>query len=146
MWKSLGNWMAIEKFTLQVPSDIGVLDQVVSWFDDIQPLNIPIKVWLQCKLAIAEGFTNAVRHAHQGLQGDLVVDLEVLFTDTSLEIRVWDYGLPFDLGGKIASLSSEVDQHSGGGRGLLILQKICDRLDYTRMVDQRNCLLMAKDF
>jgi len=138
--------MATEKFSLQVPSDVGVLNQVVSWFDDIQPPNIPIKVWLQCKLAIAEAFTNVVRHAHGGVEGKLLVDLEVVFTDTCLEIRIWDSGPEFDLAGKISSLSREVDHHSGGGRGLLILHKICDRLEYTREPDQRNCLLMAKDF
>lgn len=138
--------MSTEKFSLQVPSDIGVLDQVMSWFDSIQPSNIPIKVWLQSKLAIAEAFTNAVRHAHRNIEGKLMVDMEVAFTDTSLEIRIWDFGPVFDLASKIASLSSEVDQSSGGGRGLLILHKICDRLEYTRNPDQRNCLLMAKDF
>ena len=138
--------MSTEKFSLQVPSDIGVLDQVMSWFDSIQPSNIPIKVWLQSKLAIAEAFTNAVRHAHRNVEDKLVVDMEVAFTDTSLEIRIWDFGPEFDLTSKIASLSSEVDQSSGGGRGLLILHKICDRLEYTRNPDQRNCLLMAKDF
>jgi len=138
--------MATEKFSLQVPSDIQVLDQVVSWFDDIQPPNMPIKVWLQCKLALAEAFTNAVRHAHRGLEEKLIVDLEVIFTETSLEIRIWDFGPVFDLADKIASLSREVDKSSGGGRGLLILHKICDRLEYTRNSDQRNCLLMAKDF
>jgi serine/threonine-protein kinase RsbW len=138
--------MSTEKFNLQVPSDIGVLDQVMSWFDSIQPSNIPIKVWLQSKLAIAEAFTNAVRHAHRNVEGKLMVDMEVAFTDTSLEIRIWDFGPVFDLASKIASLSNEVDQSSGGGRGLLILHKICDRLEYTRNPDQRNCLLMAKDF
>lgn len=138
--------MATEKFSLQVPSDIGVLNQVVSWFDSIQPPDISIKVWLQCKLAIAEAFTNAVRHAHQNSKEKLTVDLEVIFTETSLEIRIWDFGPVFDLAGKIASLSSEVDQSTGGGRGLLILHKICDRLEYTRTPDQRNCLLIAKDF
>jgi serine/threonine-protein kinase RsbW len=138
--------MSTEKFSLQVPSDIGVLDQVMSWFDSIQPSNIPIKVWLQSKLAIAEAFTNAVRHAHRHVEKKIVVDMEVAFTDTSLEIRIWDFGPEFDLTSKIASLSNEVDQNSGGGRGLLILHKICDRLEYTRNSDQRNCLLMAKDF
>jgi len=138
--------MATEKFSLRVPSDIGVLNQVVAWFDEIQPPNIPIKVWLQCKLAIAEAFTNAVRHAHQGLQEEVTIDLEVGFTETHLEIRIWDSGPEFDLASKIANLSKEVDQSSGGGRGLLILHKICDRLEYTRTADRRNCLLMAKDF
>jgi serine/threonine-protein kinase RsbW len=138
--------MSTEKFSLQVPSDIGVLDQVMSWFDSIQPSDIPIKIWLQSKLAIAEAFTNAVRHAHKNLEGKLMVDMEVAFTDTSLEIRIWDFGPVFDLASKIASLSHEIDPHSGGGRGLLILHKICDRLEYTRNPDQRNCLLMVKDF
>ncbi|MEO8893751.1 MAG: anti-sigma regulatory factor, partial [Coleofasciculaceae cyanobacterium] len=32
------------------------------------------------------------------------------------------------------------------GRGIAILQKIADKLSYTRTSDNRNCLLMVKTF
>jgi serine/threonine-protein kinase RsbW len=139
--------MATKISTLRVPSDIGVLEQVLSWFDQMQHPGVPTKIWLQCQLAIAEGFTNAVRHAHDGLGSDLQIDVEVSLSDDCIEIRVWDCGPPFDLEGKILAIQQQqVDQHAGGGRGLLILQKICDRLKYVRTGDDRNYLLMAKHF
>ena len=35
---------------------------------------------------------------------------------------------------------------SGGGRGVIILHKIADRLSYTRQGDNRNCLLIVKNY
>ncbi len=139
--------MATKISTLRVPSDIGVLEQVLSWFDQMQHPGVPTKIWLQCQLAIAEGFTNAVRHAHEGLGSDLQIDVEVSLGENCIEIRVWDCGPPFDLEGKILAIQrQQADQNAGGGRGLLILQKICDRLKYIRTSDDRNYLLMTKHF
>ena len=53
------------KINIQVPSDLKALDQVLFQFNKIYQASIPQKDWLQCQLALVEGFTNAVRHAHQ---------------------------------------------------------------------------------
>lgn len=82
---------------LQVPSSLDSLAKVLSWFDQLYQSFIPKSVWLRCQLALAEGFTNAVRHAHQGLSSDLQIDLEVTILDRQIEIRIWDFGAPFDL-------------------------------------------------
>ncbi|NEP13475.1 MAG: ATP-binding protein [Symploca sp. SIO2C1] len=134
------------KYIKQFPSDLKALDQILSWFDQLSQPYIPRKVCLQCQLALAEGFTNAVRHAHKDLSGDLSVDIEVTIAPQCLELRIWDWGPPFDLEGRIRQLERRVDRESPGGRGLLILQKISDRLSYTRTDDNRNCLLVAKSY
>jgi len=134
------------KYIKQFPSDLQALDQILLWFDQLNQPSIPRKVWLQCQLALAEGFTNAVRHAHKNLSGDLSVDIEVTIAPQCLELRIWDCGPPFDLEGRLQNLQHQVDTRATGGRGLAILQKISDHLSYTRTDDNRNCLLVAKSY
>lgn len=128
------------------PTDLKALDQVLTWFDQFNQGSIPKKVWIQCQLALAEGFTNAVRHAHKNLTPNVPIDIEVTLFPQALELRVWDQGPPFDLEGRIQELEKSVDDLAGGGRGIAILQKIADKLSYTRTDDNRNCLLIVKTY
>jgi serine/threonine-protein kinase RsbW len=61
-------------------------------------------------------------------------------------MRIWDQGPAFDLEGRLQNLEHRVDELAGGGRGIAILQKIADKLTYTRTVDNRNCLLIVKHY
>jgi len=122
------------------------LNQVLSWFEDFDHTFIPEPVWLQCQLALAEGFTNVVRHAHKGKPVSTAVDLEVVILEDRLEIRIWDYGPQTNLGEVIESLSHEMDRESEGGRGLKLMKKVADILQYKRGDDQRNCLLIVKQY
>lgn len=134
----------LQKSIQQFPTDLNALDQVLSWFDQLTHPPIPTIVWLQCKLAIAEAFTNAARHAHKNLPASVPIEIEVSLLSHCLEIRIWDFGPPFDLEQKLQSPSLLPDTHAGGGRGLAIMQKIADKLTYTRTDDNRNCLLIVK--
>ena len=136
----------LKKTLAQFPSDLTGLDCVLSWFDQLKESSIPTIVWLQCELALAEGFTNAVRHAHKGLQQERNIDIEVTLFPELLEIRIWDWGLPFDLEQKLRNMPEMVSETAGGGRGLAILQKIADVLSYKRTDDNRNCLLIIKNY
>ncbi|GAB4183550.1 MAG: ATP-binding protein [Coleofasciculaceae cyanobacterium] len=128
----------------QVKSDLTELEQVLLWFDQLHQPFIPRKVWLQCQLALAEGFTNAIRHAHKGLPTDVPIELEVTLFPQHLELRVWDHGPPFDLEQWFQIHEQKVDSGGGGGRGIAILKKIADQLSYTRTDDNRNCLSIVK--
>lgn len=136
----------VETSLIQVPSDLGVLGQVLAWFEQLYPPNIPENVWLQCQLALAEGFTNAVRHAHRDRSLDTPITIEIQVSTQCLEIRIWDFGAVFDLQKKLHSLSQEMDEGATGGRGLHLIQRIADDFSYTRMRDDRNCLLIRKNF
>lgn len=131
---------------LQVKTDLNALTQVLAWFDQFNhpPLSYP--VWLQCQLALAEGFTNAVRHAHIGQSIDVVIDLEVQVFTERLEIRIWDQGGPFDLSQKLEVLPKTLNTEAEGGRGLTLMHRIADNLSYTRTLDDRNCLLIVKHY
>ncbi|MEQ8756537.1 MAG: anti-sigma regulatory factor [Coleofasciculus sp. G1-WW12-02] len=144
--KGFEQLIELQTFSNQFPSDLNALDQVLSWFGELHPSSIETKLWLQCKLALAEGYTNAVKYAHKDLPSSVSIDVEVVLAKSPqrLEIRIWDCGAPFDFERRLQNPSSLPDDQAEGGRGLAIMQRIADKLSYTRMEDNRNCLTIVK--
>ncbi|MGF1482333.1 MAG: ATP-binding protein [Cyanophyceae cyanobacterium] len=136
----------LKKTHLKVDGELKALDQVLYHFNQINEPWIPKEDWLQCRLALAEGFTNAVRHAHKELSKQIPIEIELALGQKGLEIRIWDYGPPFDLDAFVANLCQKKVSLEEGGRGVEILQKIADQLSYIRTDDHRNCLLIVKQF
>ncbi|MEG3839488.1 anti-sigma regulatory factor [Microcoleus sp. herbarium14] len=136
----------LKKAALQVNTGLSALDRVLSWFSQLYEPRIPTSVWIRCQLALAEGFTNAVRHAHEGKPSDLPVDIEVAVCSESLEIKIWDSGAAFDLEQKIKEMSKKIDPEAEGGRGLKLMKDIADSLSYKRTADGRNCLSIVKNY
>lgn len=136
----------LKQISFKVESNLKALDQVLSHFDQLNQSWIPKKDWLQCQLALAEGFTNAVRHAHKNLSSEIPVEIDIRLTPQSLEIRIWDSGPFFDLEKFIQTLGTRDDRLAIHGQGIPILQKIAAYLRYFRTDDQRNCLLIIKNF
>ena len=129
---------------LQLQTDLKGLPEVLSWFEKLHQPTINKQIWVQCQLALAEAFTNAVRHAHKEQSPEMPIDIEVKISDRCVEIRVWDYGDYFDLEEKLIEMPKKEDNDGDGGRGLQLMESISDRLSYTRTEDNRNCLLMVK--
>jgi len=136
----------LKKADLQINTGLNALDPVLSWFAQLYDPTIPTSVWIRCQLALAEGFTNAVRHAHEGKRPDLPVDIEVAVRSESVEIKIWDWGATFDLEQKIKDMSEKIDPEASGGRGLKLMKDIADSLSYTRTADGRNCLSIVKNY
>lgn len=136
----------LKKAALQVNTGQSALEPVLSWFAQLYEQRIPTSVWIRCQLALAEGFTNAVRHAHEGKRPDLPVEIDVTVSAESVEIKIWDSGPPFDLEQKIQDMSKTVDPEASGGRGLKLMKDIADSLSYTRTADGRNCLSIVKNY
>lgn len=130
---------------IRVNTDLNALTQVLEWFEQFNPPALPNAVWLQCQLALAEGFTNAVRHAHKGKSSDTPIDIEVTCSPHSIELRIWDSGEAFDMEKNLA-LPQAQEPEPEGGWGLSLLQKIADVLLYTRTEHQQNCLLIVKQY
>lgn len=130
---------------IQVETHLSALVQILEWFDQFKPATIPHTVWLMCQLALAEGFTNAVRHAHRGKPKQIPIEIEVMVLSESLEFRIWDYGSAIDFNNLLESLPPSTQSHSSG-RGLRLMKRLADVLTYTRTADQRNCLLFIKHY
>lgn len=126
---------------IQVYTDLNLLTQVLAWFEQFNHPPVPHSVWLECQLALAEAFTNAVRHAHAHKTPETPIDIEVAVDAQTIELKVWDYGPGFDL----SRLSDEAIEPDYGehGRGLKIMQRVADVFRYDQ-IDQRNCLQIVK--
>jgi len=135
-----------KKFSKQFFTSNYEIEKVFLWFDRLYEPSIPQKIWEQCRLAIAEGFNNAVRHAHYGLQSNIPIDIEVTLFFKSLEIRIWDQGPGFNLKEILQSLDESSSYQREGSYGLKILQNIADQLSYTPTKNNRNCLLIIKNY
>jgi serine/threonine-protein kinase RsbW len=50
---------------------------------------------------VSEAFTNAVRQAHKNLPRETPIELEITVFNERLEIKIWDWGEPFDFQPKL---------------------------------------------
>jgi serine/threonine-protein kinase RsbW len=135
------------KFHLQVDTKLDCLKDVLIWFESKVSPSLPQKEAWQCEVALAEAFTNAVRHAHEDLPASTPIDLEIELFPSFLEIKVCDCGKPFDLEAQL--LAHEEDLNSvekEGGRGLQFIKKLTDELQYLNLSDYRNCLVIRKNY
>jgi serine/threonine-protein kinase RsbW len=146
----------LKHYQIRVNSDIYALAELQGWFQQFKNL-LPNVFWMQCNLVLVEVFTNVVSYAHEGLSEETPIDIELSIDDTkkSLELKIWDYGQPFDLQSEIERLAKEaqknkdfenIDDIPTGGRGLIIAKTIADDIRYENDADGRNCFAMTKSF
>ncbi|MBD1832046.1 anti-sigma regulatory factor [Cyanobacteria bacterium FACHB-472] len=137
----------INKISLQINTDCATSEQIISWFNQLNQPPIPdLRIWWQCQTLLQEGFTNVVDHAHKNLPPDTPIEMEAVRYSQSIEIRIWDRGLPFDLEQKLSKVSDFEDNDNARGRGLKIMSTLADELRYERTLDNRNCLVIIKKY
>ncbi|MEG3972619.1 ATP-binding protein [Microcoleus sp. T2B6] len=102
----------VQHISLQVNTDVNALTQVLLWFEQLKYLSLPNEVWCKFQLALAEGFTNAVRHAHKKLPVETPVQLEIMVFNGRLELKVWDCGPCFDFDAKLKEIRA-ADRNNG---------------------------------
>lgn len=107
---------------------------------------MPRQLWLQCQIALAEGFTNAVRHAHAHLPVTTPVVIEMAVSDRTIDLRIWDQGPGFDFHGVLAHQDHQGDRDAEQGRGLSILRRVADQLSYDSDPGKGNCLHLHKTY
>lgn len=133
---------------LQVSTDLLFLEEVLEWFDRITTPFLAPDLNYECKIAITEGFTNVVRHAHQELSQQTPIDIQVEIYSQLIEIKLWDFGKYFDLQKTLHLILNEKIEplEKEEGRGLILMSKLTDELIYCRLDNSRNCLIMRKHF
>ncbi|MGL4502340.1 MAG: ATP-binding protein [Planktothrix sp.] len=142
----MSNAALLAQSNLQVKTTLASLEEVLFWFEKTVSDFLPTDVFHQCQIALTEGFTNVVRHAHRALPETTPIELEVRIFSTGIEIKIWDSGEPFDLEKALESvcqMHADPLEHEGG-RGLIFMSKLMDELHYIRLEDNRNCLVMKK--
>ncbi|OLP19124.1 ATP-binding protein [Leptolyngbya sp. 'hensonii'] len=130
---------------LTVCSDLAVLTQVQTWFEQfcsrsVQRFSWPENQLYKLNLALAEGFTNAVRHAHQELPPETVIEIDLFLWEDRLEIQIWDQGKPFN---PEVLEEPKLGTLRQGGYGWFLLRRLADRVVYERQ-GVKNCLLIVK--
>jgi serine/threonine-protein kinase RsbW len=133
------------QINLSVNTDLGVLSNVLSWFNKI---NIPPianqQIWWQCQTLLVEGFTNIVEHAHKNLPKETPIDIEVLRSDKYINIYIYYQGKYFDLEQQLQVIPELEENEAERGRGLKIMAAIADKLSYEKTEDNRYCLFISK--
>jgi serine/threonine-protein kinase RsbW len=157
--------------SLTVKSDVDDLNEVLLWFEQFCQKHFSELSWLAdtdtsdtpdntlhdtpdgtlrerqslaldlIKIALDEGFTNAVRYAHKDLPLETPIDIELTLWDKRLEIRIWDHGEPFDPDTLEEPTPGKLQV---GGYGWFLMRRLTDRVVYERCADGRNCLLLVK--
>ncbi|WP_315788957.1 anti-sigma regulatory factor [Fischerella sp. JS2] len=136
----------VQQDHLTVKSELKLLNRVQQWFEQFCLQHLSKLDWSEgqlhrLNLALAEGFTNAVRHAHHTLPPETTIDIDVSLWMDRLEIRIWDYGKPFN---PDAITEPEPGTLQVGGYGWFLLRRLVDQVVYERGADGRNCLLIVK--
>ena len=134
----------LQSYRLQVKSEFSELSHVLSWFEGLNNHLIPKYIWLGIQTALAEGFDNAIDHAHKELPSETPIDIELVIFSKSIEIHIFDRGPGIDLEQYLSNKLDEVDEDAERGRGINIMQQIADNISYKCLPDNRNCLSMVK--
>ena len=88
--------MTVKSSQCRINSDLNKLPEVVTWFEQFKDSSLPKEIWLQANMAIIEGFTNAVRHAHANLSSDTPVLVKADLSDQTFSFEIWDQGEFYD--------------------------------------------------
>lgn len=136
----------LQKAHLTVKSDLSLLSQVQDWFNGFCTRHSTRFLWLKqqlypLNLALAEGFSNAVRHAHYELPSETPIDIDLSLWDDRIEIRIWDKGKPFNPDSIEEPIPGTLRI---GGYGWFLLRRLSDQVLYERSHDGRNCLIIVK--
>lgn len=130
---------------LEVGTRLDAVSQVQRWFSEICHSLGGESDWViaytdRLMLALTEGFTNAVRHAHAKLPPETSILIDFVLASDRVEIRIWDYGDPFN-----PELLPEPKPGEllDSGYGWFLLRRLADHVTYQR-VQNRNCLSIVQ--
>lgn len=134
----------VQRYHLFVTTNLEDLILVLQWFNQICWSVLSRETLIQTQTALAEAFTNAVRHAHAEKTAEAPIELEIYLKSDQLEICIWDSGPEFDLERRLQSSTFRKCPDAVGGRGIYLITQLTDQFSYRRMPDERNCLRMIK--
>ncbi len=138
---------------LSVRSDLDEIEAVLSWFGQLRDPAVPSELWMQAQLALVEGFTNAVRHAHADLDPPPPVQLSVQLSRQRFCVQILDQGGPFDFEAALAAVEKAMEATGQDPLareahwGLVMVLKLRSAYGWTishRRIDEAtNCLSLC---
>ena len=137
----------LRQFYLSMESDLSGLQKIIPWFEYNCGELLSQTVFLSMQIILIEGFTNAVKYAHLNLPTETPIEVFVDIFENLIEIRIWDYGLTFDLEKQLQleiQMNTEDSLKRESHRGLLLMDSLTDQLTYVRENEAKNCLIMRR--
>lgn len=141
----------IHESHLEILTNLSEISRVLKWFEEFEGKSLPTDTLWKIRIALIEGFTNAVRHAHKNKPESTPIIIDGVLFSEQLEIRIWDCGAEFDLAALINTVHEkypdpeEHDAHWGG----TIFRKLSLEHGWTiqyqclkSSIPDRNCLTM----
>ncbi|NJM76691.1 MAG: anti-sigma regulatory factor [Acaryochloridaceae cyanobacterium RU_4_10] len=126
---------------------------VTEWFEQFNCPPLTPLLWQQGQIALLEGFTNAVLHAHHNLSPITPIEFVVEISPKIFKISIWDRGNEYDIGITFQHLSQHLSNpdfnplERESQWGSIMLLKLINEYDwqirYIREAD-RNCLYIEK--
>jgi serine/threonine-protein kinase RsbW len=146
----------IQQASLQTETDIDAIAIVTEWFQQFQYPPLSQTHWMEAQLALIEGFTNAVLHAHNQLAQQTPIELNAQLCTDCFQFSIWDYGVAYDFEATLQRLQHLTDdvnfvpQEREAHWGSILLLKLrneCNwQISYVRQPDNRNRLFVRKEF
>jgi serine/threonine-protein kinase RsbW len=114
----------LREFYLSMESDLSGLQKIIPWFEYHCGELLVQTIFLPMQIILIEGFTNAVKYAHLNLPTETPIEVFVDIFENLIEIRIWDYGLTFDLEKQLQleiQMNTEDSIKRESHRGLLLM-------------------------
>ena len=137
----------LREFYLSMESDLSGLQKIIPWFEYNCGELLVQTIFLPMQIILIEGFTNAVKYAHLNLSTETPIEVFVDIFENLIEIRIWDYGVTFDLEKQLQleiQMNTEDSLKRESHRGLLLMDSLTDQLIYIRENEAKNCLIMRR--
>ncbi|MGL5032820.1 MAG: ATP-binding protein, partial [Microcystaceae cyanobacterium] len=131
---------------LTTNSQTSAVNEVLDWLEQVRPGFVALRPWFECQTALIEGLDNVIQHAHPHLSPETAIALELRVYPQGIEMKIWDYGEPFDLLNYLEQVPEKQAESAERGRGFILMRRILDYITYTRTDDGRNQLRMIKVF
>jgi anti-anti-sigma factor len=104
----------------------------------LEPLRVPEAVMYDIKVAVGEALANAVRHGSPHGGSDHVC-VEVVAYSDRVVVKVRDSGCGFD-----GDSSCADDVYASGGRGVMFMRALMDRVEFSRCDGQGTTVTLTK--
>ena len=117
---------------IRIPATLEELRHVYSWAEEqLAQTGIPESKRFDIMLALSEAVTNAIRHGCHSSSGDFV-DIEVMITESSVNIMVHDCGTGFEPGA-LPDPTKDENLFIPSGRGVFLIKNLADdvRFDFS---------------
>jgi serine/threonine-protein kinase RsbW len=144
----------IEQAAITVDTDLNEISRIAEWYEQFNRHPLSQDLWLEGQIALIEGFTNAVRHAHRHLKHTTPIEINGQFSQAFFQLCIWDCGSPFDFESNLATHSQiisspDFDPYTREAHwGSIIMLKLrtqCGwQISYQHLQNLRNCLCLVK--